>query len=81
MAGADSDDTSLHQPDDFPCPQCGHLQTCPCASCQRRRPTEKPWVWVKGDLIQCGGCGLTQHVDWWQDMEIDFYNVRKREGG
>ena len=55
------------------CPRCGHKQTCPCAACQKRNPTEKPWVW-KGEDIHCAVCDLT--TDWlkveseWMESEF-----------
>ena len=61
----------------FPCPDCGHPQTCPCEACQSRNPTEKPWVWINGDVIGCGGCGLINHADWWTDQEYAY--IKKQE--
>ncbi len=50
------------------CPSCGHENTCPCPSCQARRPTDRPWVWVDDELISCGACGFTKHCDWWEEQ-------------
>jgi len=55
----------------FPCPNCGHPQTCPCPSCQASNATEKPWKW-DGEFIECAGCGLKKHCDWWLDQEVKF---------
>lgn len=52
------------------CPNCKHPQTCPCPSCQQRIPTEKPWIWVNGDTIKCGNCGLEEYEGWWFEHEL-----------
>ena len=54
------------------CPRCGHKQTCPCKSCQKRNPTEKPWVW-KGEDIHCSECNLT--TDWLKVEADDDYDL------
>lgn len=59
----------------FPCPECGHPQTYPCKACQDRNPSEKPWVWVDGEAIKCGKCGLTKAAEWWQDQEVEWVGI------
>ena len=61
----------------FLCPKCGHPQTCPCPHCQERHPTEKPWVWLEGDLIKCGNCGLLKSANWWEEQAIKLYNEKE----
>lgn len=54
------------------CPKCNHTQTCPCAACQSRTPSEKPWVWLEdGENIACGGCGYTMHSVDWMDLSLE----------
>lgn len=55
----------------YHCPQCKHEMSCPCASCQSRWLTEKPWIDVSEGVIQCAGCGLTKSEDWWADQEFE----------
>lgn len=59
------------------CPKCNHEQTCPCASCQGRNPTEKPWVWVNEHTISCAQCGLTESEDYWADLEFEQYEKER----
>lgn len=61
----------------FVCPKCHHEQTCPCPSCQKRNPTEKPWVWTSGYTLACGGCGLEESEDWWFEQEVAQYDKWK----
>lgn len=58
------------------CPRCQHEQSCPCEACQEREPTEKPWVWINGETIACGGCGHTNSADWW--LMEEYKQVTKR---
>lgn len=57
------------------CPRCGHKQTCPCKACQKRNPTEKPWVW-KGEDIHCAVCDLTTD---WLKVEADWIEFLKSD--
>lgn len=60
------------------CPNCSHEHTCPCAHCQKRNPTEKPWIWIDGNTIKCGNCDLTNSADWWADQEFEQYMKEKK---
>jgi hypothetical protein len=33
----------------------------------------KPWVWLKGDIINCGNCGFSQYADWWEEVTVAIY--------
>ena len=49
------------------CPKCGTQYKCACGTC-------KGEGWEMGDeFIKCLTCGLTQHHDWWFNLEMDIY--------
>jgi hypothetical protein len=56
------------------CPKCGHPQSCPCKACQKKNPTEKPWINTNdGESIMCAGCGLTESYDWWEEQSYKSF--------
>lgn len=55
------------------CPKCNGEQLCPCKSCAERNTGKVVWRWINGELIACGHCGYTAHVDHWQDLEMALY--------
>lgn len=70
------------------CPECGYPQYCPCDSCKKngsRIPAGyKPWIWLQGtgtpadgNVIECAGCGLRAHADWWEGEAMRQYEGLK----
>jgi hypothetical protein len=61
------------------CPICNYPQYCPCPSCKPNLPVGfKLWIWVEGDLIKCSNCGFTKHIDWWEEKEMESYNLQRK---
>jgi len=52
------------------CPECGNEMFCPCETCKSRHGQEITWIWIDGEFIKCGHCGLTYHADKWLDIEM-----------
>ena len=62
------------------CPRCGYEQYCPCKSCKARIPKNyKPWIERHGDLIECANCGISRHIDWWEDEAVEQYRKEERK--
>lgn len=65
------------------CPNCGQERLCGCKNCVSRHPERVNEITEKypgGDLVECGKCGFTMHIDWWQELDItvaDFFHRRK----
>jgi DNA-directed RNA polymerase subunit RPC12/RpoP len=61
--------------DSYKCPECGYPQFCPCPTCGPHVPEGyKPWIWDEtGEFVSCAQCGLKAHVDWWMDVEWDYF--------
>jgi len=61
------------------CRRCGYPQYCPCPNCHSALPDgKKPWIWIDGEDIKCARCGFTQHVDKWQDDEVEAIKKEKK---
>lgn len=66
------------------CPNCGHKQICPCPTCldlQERTQKDigvKPWKWIHGLGIRCGGCGFEQGSDWWEALSISISSWHRK---
>ena len=56
------------------CPNCGHYQYCGCDSCRERNIKKYdpliPYVWIDGELVMCGKCGLMAFPEWWGNLAI-----------
>jgi ribosomal protein S27AE len=58
------------------CPECGNDWHCPCpASGCNPRQEDVGWSWNDNDTQTCNRCGLTEHVDWW--FELDMARLKK----
>lgn len=58
------------------CPHCGFKQICGCSSCLRRYPqreTQRTYVHLGLDIVACGNCGLSAHVDWWENLDLEMH--------
>lgn len=63
------------------CPKCLKDQHCPCESCKERHGQEIVWVWdTTGELVSCGHCGHTMHVDGWLTEEWQQIMEGKKPG-
>jgi hypothetical protein len=60
---------------EFRCPKCGGEQLCPCKSCKPSHPDKVTWKDEPDDIISCGHCGLSAHVDRWLDWSGEFYKT------
>lgn len=54
------------------CPNCGQEMLCSCTACGNYGKIVERHSHV-GDCITCGGCGLTMHFDWWENLEQEIY--------
>ena len=68
------------------CPKCGYNQICPCTHCDKSRNRKgeetlhKPWVWMEdGENVKCSGCGLIAHIDFWENWDMECYQLRDRK--
>ncbi len=60
------------------CPKCNYEQYCPCESCKGRLPKDKKaWVYLGNDIIKCGNCEYSAHIDWWETEELEQYKAIK----
>lgn len=68
------------------CPKCGGDQYCPCPACTERERQSIVWI-NKGDLVACGHCGHTMHVNKWLMEEYNQFediikdNIAKAKRG
>lgn len=53
----------------FKCPECGLVQSCPCAPCKQLYPKMRYWEALEGFVIKCAGCGLTKDSHWWEAQQ------------
>lgn len=60
------------------CPKCSAEQLCPCTNCADLNAGKVTWRW-DGDLISCGHCGHTMHVDAWHDVEVREASVAAKD--
>ena len=62
------------------CPKCNKEMKCPCIHCRQRNKKNKGiyWIWGNDDLMICGNCGYTAHVDIWQDIDYEQYKKSKK---
>ena len=59
------------------CPKCNREQyyTCDKESCvcnQRVPQGEKPQVYLGNDIIACPYCGFAEHIDFWEELELQI---------
>lgn len=56
------------------CPSCGYEYVCPCKHCAKTFSKGKV-VWINhgDDTESCPKCGLTKHIDEWQDVEWEQF--------
>lgn len=53
------------------CPKCGLKQRCGCNTCKKRnRRKGIVEIWIDGENVACGRCGLTMNADWWEDLDL-----------
>lgn len=73
------------------CPLCNYPYRCPCAACKDRNTDSmiQPWIRFEGEELQdceaCPCCGLTLHLDQWEDVSWDEaklqYKMSNQSGG
>lgn len=56
----------------YTCPECGEEQICACLACEERL-NYPPVVQIHrgNNLIACGYCGHTMHIDEWFEREME----------
>ncbi len=57
------------------CPKCNRKQHFTCSdktcTCNLSIPKdEKPQIYLGNDLLSCPYCGFTEHIDFWEDLEL-----------
>lgn len=59
------------------CPKCNRDQYYTCGNescvCNQRVPQgEKPQVYLGNDIIACPYCGFAEHIDFWEEREMQI---------
>ena len=61
------------------CPICCYIYVCPCKACNDRGAediTLPRWISLDGEFQDCEACpvcGLTLHLDFWEDISMERY--------
>lgn len=54
------------------CWHCGKIMLCNCSNCGNKpQPPDAFIEKVKGDIIFCGYCGFSLHIDAWETLEFE----------
>ena len=59
------------------CPRCGYEQKCACGGpvCQNKDGQ----IHIGNGVMKCFKCGLTKHIDWWTDLELECFKDKMKE--
>lgn len=53
------------------CPKCGYKQKCACDSSVCGNKDGQ--IHIGNDILKCFNCGLSKHIDWWGNLEMECY--------
>lgn len=60
------------------CPNCGQEMLCPCQPCRDQHGREDVEIWHE-DSVECCKCGLTMHMQWWEDLSWECSKALERK--